>query len=143
MKTISPDIIVRWRCLPPEDPHWQSMRCLYAYVAPDKKEILYIGKSWGVSVRGRWGREAKSGFWDDLEKKRKIKKHIALLSEVSLTYSGILTEKLLADIESLLIIGEQPWGNIQNKKSRIGRPGLIVKCSGSWPGQARFYQDNA
>ena len=49
------------------------MRCLYAYVAPNKKEILYIGKSWGVTVRGRWGRDAKSSFWDDLEKERKIK----------------------------------------------------------------------
>ena len=143
MKTISPDIIVRWRFLPPEDPDWQSMRCLYAYVAPNKKEILYIGKSWGVTVRGRWGRDAKSSFWDDLEKKQKIKKHFVLLGEVSLTYSGRLTEKLLADIESLLIMGEQPWGNIQSKKSRIARPGLTIECSGSWPGQARFYQDNA
>ena len=143
MKTISPDIIVHWRFLPLEDPSWQSMRRLYAYVAPNKKEILYIGKSWGVTVKGRWGRDAKSAFWEDLEKKRKITKHFALLGEVNLTYSGRLTEKLLADTESLLIMGEQPWGNIQCRQSRIARPSLTVECAGSWPGQAKFYRDNA
>ena len=143
MKTISPDIIVRWRFLSSEDPDWRSTRRLYAYVAPNKKKILYIGKAWSVTVKGRWERYAKSDFWDDLEKKQKINKHFVLLGEVSLTYSGRLTKELLADIESLLIMAEQPWGNIQSKQSRIARPGLIIECSGSWPGKARFYKDNA
>jgi hypothetical protein len=143
MKTISPDIVVRWRFLAPEDFGWDSMQCLYAYIAPDKKEILYIGKSWSVSVKGRWNRNAKEKFWNDLERKRKIKSHFALLGEVSLTYTGRLTDKLLADVESLLILGEQPWGNIQSKQERIARPGLVVECSGSWLGQAKFYKDNA
>lgn len=143
MKSMSPDINVRWRYLTREDLDWASMRCLYAYVAPNNKEILYIGKSWGVSVKARWGRTAKERFWDDLERNRKIKSHFALLGSVSLTYRGRLTSELLSDIESLLIQGEQPWGNIQSKQSRIPRPGLVVECSGSWPGQARFYKDNA
>ncbi len=143
MKSISPDIIVLWRFLPLADPDWESVRCLYAYLAPDGKEILYIGKSWSVTVKGRWNRDAKYGFWDDLEKKRKIKRHGVLLGEVSLTYNGRLTTKLLADTESLLITAEQPWGNIQSKQSRIARPGLTIECSGKWPGQAKFYQDNA
>jgi hypothetical protein len=67
----SPDIIVRWRFLPPEDSGWNSMRCLYAYVAPNMKEILYIGKSWGV--KARWDRTAKENFWNDLVKRTKDK----------------------------------------------------------------------
>jgi hypothetical protein len=143
MKTISPDINVHWRYLTLDDPDWASMRCLYAYVSPNKNEILYIGKSWGVSVKARWGRTAKKSFWNDLERKRRIKNHFALLGTISLTYKGRLTSELLSDIESLLIRGEQPWGNIQCKQSRIPRPGLVVECAGSWPGQARFYKDNA
>lgn len=143
MKTISSDITVQWHFLAPDDPGWKSMRCLYAYVAPNKKEILYIGKSWGVTVKARWNRTAKEDFWNDLERKRKIRKHFALLGEVDLTHRVRLTKELLADVESLLILGEQPWGNIQSKLSRIPRPGLVVECSGSWPGQARFYKDNA
>ena len=143
MKTISPDIIVRWHFLSPEDPGWKSMRCLYAYVAPNKKEILYIGKCWGVTVKARWVRTAKESFWNDLERNRKIEEHFVLLGEVGLTYRRRLTNELLADVESLLIMGEQPWGNIQCKESRIPRPGLVVRCAGSWPGKARFYKDNA
>jgi len=140
---ISPDIIVNWKFLKPEDFEWGERRCLYSYIAPNKKEILYIGKSWGVTVKGRWKREAKENFWSDLERDRGISGHFALYGAVLLNYSGRLTEKLLADTESLLIMAEQPWGNIQSKNSRILRPSLIVECSGSWPGNARFYKDNA
>jgi hypothetical protein len=142
IKNISPDIIVKWRLLQPDDEGWLSSQCLYAYITVDKKEILYIGKAWGVSVRGRWNRASKENFWDDLERKRRIFNHLVLLGKLTITYSGRLTSKLLADTESLLIMGEQPWGNIQSRKSRIKRPGLIVKCEGEWPGKVRFYKDN-
>lgn len=142
MTNISPHAIVQWRILTPQDEGWKSLRCLYAYLSHDQKEILYIGKAWGVSVRGRWNRAGKMRFWDDLENKRKIIKHLVLLGIVELTYSGRLTETLLMDIESLFIMGEQPWGNIQCKNSRIHRPGLIIKCEGTWPGKAKFYKDS-
>ncbi len=142
MNKIFPDAVVRWRFLRPEDEGWKSLQCLYAYLAPNKKEILYIGKAWGVTARARWNRAGKENFWHDLEKQRKIFKHFVLLGNVNLTYRGQLTEKLLADIESLLIMGEKPWGNILSKKSRISRPGLIVKCEGEWPGKVKFYIDN-
>jgi len=45
------------------------------------REILYIGKSWGVTVRGRWNRTAKEGFWDDLETERGIHEHRVLFGE--------------------------------------------------------------
>ncbi len=142
MNNFLPDVLVRWRFLNPDDEGWKSIQCLYAYLSPDKKEILYIGKAWGVTVQARWNQAGKENFWTDLEKKRKIFEHLALLGNVTLTYKGRLTEKLLADIESLLIMGEQPWGNIQSMKSRISRSGLIVKCEGRWPGKAKFYKDN-
>ena len=137
------DIAIRWSFLTPEDSDWQSKRCLYAYVASSKKEILYIGKSWGVTVKGRWRRDAKANFWEDLEDDRGIHNHFAMIGQLDLNYAGRLTEKLLADVESLLIRAELPWGNIQSRESRITRPGMIVECSGSWPGLAKFYKDNA
>lgn len=42
-----------------------------------------------------------------------------------------LTGQLLADVESLLIYQEQPWGNIQSRISRNSRPGMRVHCSGT------------
>jgi hypothetical protein len=92
-------------------------------------------------VRARWHRFAKEGFWNDLEKHRKIKNHYTLLGEVNLAYKGRLTDQLLADVESLLILTEQPWGNIQSKQSRISRHGLVVQCSGTWPSRQEVYSD--
>jgi hypothetical protein len=143
IEKISPDIVVEWRILKADDEGWSSSRCLYAYITTNKKEILYIGKAWGVTVKGRWNRASKENFWNDLERKRGIFEHLVLLGNVTLSYSGRLTSELLVDIETLLIMGEQPWGNIQSKQSRIPRPGLVVECAGVWPGQARFYADNA
>lgn len=140
---VSPAVTVQWHALSAEHFGWNALRCLYAYLAPDKREILYIGKAWGVTVRGRWNRTAKEAFWKDLEKQRGIRKHCPLVGEVQLNYSGRLSSALLADVESLLIVAEQPWGNIQSKNSRTVRPGLAVECVGQWPGRARVYVDNA
>lgn len=137
------DIKVTWHQLNDEHPAWSARRCLYAYIAPKTREILYIGKAWGVTVRGRWCRAAKERFWDDLERERGIYKHGALFGDVQLGYPGRLSSKLLADIESLLIFAEQPWGNIQSKNSRITRPGLSVECKGAWLGCSKIYVDNA
>lgn len=141
--SISPDITIRWHPLTADHEGWKTKRCLYAYLAPRTNEILYIGKAWGVTVRGRWSRTAKENFWKDLERERGIRAHSPLFGEVELHYPGNLSSKLLADIESLLIAAEQPWGNIQSRNSRIARPGLAVKCIGRWPGRARIYVDNA
>lgn len=141
-KGIKPDVTIQWRLLQPADEGWARLRCLYAYITTNKKEILYIGKAWGVTVKGRWNRAGKEHFWNDLEKKREIYKHLVLIGDVTLSTDSRLTSQLLADIESLLIMDEQPWGNIQSKHSRIPRPGLIVNCSGQWPGKVKDYKDN-
>lgn len=115
------------------DPLWDLARGLYAYIAPNGSEILYIGKVDGTTVRNRWTRSAKESFWDDLEKKRQIRQHIVIVGEIELDEGCRLTRELLADIESLLIKRLQPWGNIQSRYSRIPRPGLRVICKGDWP----------
>ena len=141
---IESDVAIHWQFLDEkDDPGWRARRCLYAYLAPDRHEILYIGKAWGVTVRGRWNRPAKEPFWMDLEKQRGIFEHYVLLGEPRLNYAGRFSSQLLTDIESLLIAAEQPWGNIQSRNTRISRPGLAVKCSGKWPRRARVYVDNA
>lgn len=114
--------------------------CLYAYLGPPSDEILYIGKSWGVSVQQRWVRSAKPAFWADLERERGIRKHRPIVGLVQLSRAARLNRKLLADIESLLIYAEKPWGNIQSQASRIRRPGLLIQCRGDWPGR-KVYRD--
>ena len=130
---------VRWKGIAgPKDPAWRTRRCLYAYLAPDGQEVLYVGKAWGKStVRSRWNADDKDGFWDDLEQQRDIHKHVVLVGRVSVGDGDRLTNELLLDSESLLIYRVKPWGNIQAKESRIRRPGLRVRSSGDdWPGPA-------
>jgi hypothetical protein len=137
-----PHVEVDWRSLNGEDDAgWNLVRCLYGYLAPDMREILYIGKSWGVSVRGRWSRSAKSDFWDDLEAERKIARHYVLLGQIALFGESRLSRQLLADVESLLIFHLAPWGNIQSTRTRISRPGLVVRCVGAWPVKQQFFED--
>jgi hypothetical protein len=64
---------VKWRYIRvDDDPAWDWSRVLYSYLDPAGKEILYIGKAVGTTVRGRWNRSAKENFWDDLEEERGI-----------------------------------------------------------------------
>jgi hypothetical protein len=128
-----PRVTVHWHALKEGHSDWQRIRCLYAYVAPYRGEILYIGKAWGVTVRGRWNRSAKEHFWGDLERDRDIHSHLALIGEIQLRYAGRLSAQLLADVETLLIRAERPWGNVQCRNRRIARPGLLVECVGEWP----------
>jgi hypothetical protein len=131
---------VHWHMIDPNHPIGNAVRCLYAYLDPESHEILYVGKAWGKSVRER--RIEKQSFWRVLETERGIYKHVALIGVPELEQGGRLTKELLADIESLLIIHEQPCGNKQCRKSRIRRPGLVVHCLGAWPGAPTTYVDD-
>lgn len=139
---MTPDAYVLWRYLKPRDDGWRRLRCLYAYLVPRTREVLYIGKAWGVSVRARWRRSGKDAFWDDLERERRILKHVAVIGEILLPRSKRLSHELLCDIESLLIQQVQPWGNIQSRISRTARPGFVVVCRGAWPVRKKVYTDN-
>ena len=134
-------IEVEWKALKEEDPRWNYSRCLYAYLAPNGNEILYIGKAWGTSVRNRRSWSSKKEFWKDLKKQRGIKHHVPLIGQIYLRKGVRLTRQLLADVESLLIQIEKPWGNIQSRDTRIRRPGMQVKCAGEWPSRRKIYRD--
>jgi hypothetical protein len=51
------------------------------------------------------------------------------------------TFELLADVESLLIMRLQPYGNISATMSRIARPNLRVHCIGAWPFARASFRD--
>lgn len=125
------------------DPEWDRTNCLYAYLKIEDSEILYVGKAYGekTSVRDRFKAEDKQKLWDDLEKKRGITKVYVLVGELHLPEDQNLTEELLKDIETLLIYEEDPWGNIMGKETRTSRPGMIVKCIGSWPGRRKYVDE--
>jgi hypothetical protein len=133
---------IKWRRIRGEsDLAWDWTRVLYAYLDHLAKEILYIGKADGITVRQRWTRSSKVAFWDALERERGIKKHVVLVGDVAIESGRRLSRELLADVESLLIKRVQPWGNIMNRESRISRPGLRVVCVGGWSGWSSEYQD--
>ena len=126
------NVVVEWRELYDWDDGWHADCALYAYCTVGGSEILYIGKADGTTVRRRWNRSGKEGFWDALERKRGIYHHAVFLGEIALVRGCRLTRELLADVESLLIKRVRPWGNIQCQESRTSRPGLRVLCEGEW-----------
>jgi len=132
---------VRWRMASDDSQLWDYVRALYAYFTADNKEILYIGKAGGKTVRERWNRSAKKEFWDALERERNIHEHVVRVGEIWLDEGRKLSRELLLDVESLLIKRLQPWGNIRSRSSRISRPGLRVRCQGDWPLKRREFHD--
>lgn len=124
---------------------WGVSRGLYAYLnldSGDDEEILYIGKVDGTTVRRRWNRSGKQGFWDSLEQERGIYSHGIIVGLIEVPAGRRLSRELITDIESLLINRLCPWGNIQCRNSRISRLGLTVKCEGVWPLGECLYVDN-
>jgi hypothetical protein len=59
----------------------------------------------------------------------------SVVGDVGLMAGGRLTQELLADLESLLIRWEQPWANIQGRRTEFLRPGMVVRCTGPSPGR--------
>lgn len=135
---------ISWNGVNPEDPSLRHCRgVLYAYIAPDLREILYIGKAYGCSVYERWCRTGKESFWDALEDERGITEHAVIVGEVVDSNYRRITEQMITDIEGLLIYRLKPWGNIQSTQSRgITRPGLRVICEGPhWVHERRNFID--
>lgn len=124
-----------------EDPRWKDNCGLYAYTKTGGREILYLGKMDGCTVRQRWNARDKTAFWRDLEKQRGIFHHGVIVGDVIISAGSRLTRELICDIESLLIHKVRPWGNIACLKSRISRPGLRVSCTGNWPLSERVFLD--
>jgi hypothetical protein len=123
-----------------DDKRWRHDLALYAYLAPIKPEIYYLGKCDRTSVRGRASYSAKEGAWDCINERSKT--HRVIVAEIEVDQK--LTRELLADIESLLIFIIQPCCNVQNKKSRgkHSRPGMRVECKGeAWPLSQHVYHE--
>ena len=136
---------VDWNWLPGEDhedPAWKLERVLYALVAPESHEVVYIGKSWGP-VRRRWLAEDKDGLWGHLERKLGMNEHGFVVGIVDPQGRRTLTRQLLEDIEGLLIYEVSPVGNVQGCASRGAcRLGMKVRCTGAWPHRKRRFADS-
>lgn len=77
------DVSLNWNSINGEDdPRWSYLRAVYAYIAPEDDEILYIGKADVCSVRRRW--REKEQFWRDLERERKIFSHARIVADLLL-----------------------------------------------------------
>ena len=125
-----------------DDPRWAYERALYAYLAPVKAAINYIGKCYGTTVRQRSHYKAKSDVWDCIE--QRTKSHRPIVAEFELPEGTNLSKKLVDDIECLLIFRLQPPCNVQCKSSRgrYRRPGMKVVCLGkAWPLSVRTFKD--
>ena len=125
-----------------DDPRWRYERTLYAYLAPVKAAIYYVGKCFGTTVRRRWNYDEKSDVWDCINKS--VNSHRLIVAEFELPEGMNLTNKLVDDIECLLILRLQPPFNVQCKSSRgrYRRPGMTIRClGGAWPLSERTFKD--
>ena len=123
-----------------DDSRWRHDLALYAYLAPVRAEIYYLGKCDRTTVRGRASYSAKAGAWDCINQRSKT--HCVIVAEIEVGHR--LTRELLADIESLLIFEIQPCCNVQNTASRgkHSRPRMRIECCGkAWPLSRRVFWD--
>ena len=113
--------------------------CLYAYLHPATRDVLYIGKTADLTVRQRFVSNFKRKF-NDLYARLGIVTVDVLAARIESNISSRLTRQWLDDLESLLILRVQPALNQQKRKSRSKtRPGTVVVCTGAWPlDRARF-----
>lgn len=125
-------IRVHWHD-PDEHPDlWKLCHGFYLYGHPEEDEILYIGKVDGTTVRQRWSRGAKRGFWNALETDRNLYEHTLMVGIIEPEAGKRLSREIIYDVESLLINRIQPWGNIQCCNTHITRTRLKVRCKGDW-----------
>ena len=141
-RTPTPAVTLHWHAVGEhDDPHWQHDLALYAYLAPVKGEIYYLGKCDRTTVRGRASYSAKPAVWDCINKL--CKSHRVIVAEIEVEQR--LTRELVSDIESLLIYEITPCCNWQNTASRgkHSRAGMRVECRGNaWPLSRRIFWDD-
>jgi hypothetical protein len=134
-------VTLRWYVVTSDqDSRWGNNLALYAYLAPVRREILYLGKCDRTTVRRRACYSAKSATWDRVN--QRSKSHRLIVAEIEVNRR--LTRQLLADIESLIIYSIQPSCNVQHTRSRgrYNRPGMRVECRGAvWPLSRRVFWD--
>ena len=127
-------IEVQWTFLDHDRPPlWADCFCLYAYLHPEHDGLLYVGKAEYSTVPERLHGDHKAELFDDIYHEYEIEQVRVLHGELLLEEGHRRSSELLGDVESLLIMRLQPFGNIQSRSSRIMRPGLRVECTGDWP----------
>jgi len=137
----SADATIDWRVLEAGDDELYSSQCLYVMAHPVTRKILYLGKADYSTVARRLLCGSKLGVWEALDS-YDLEGCAVLVGQVQMPRGKRLSSKLLANIESLLIMIEQPPGNSHCKRSRLPRPGLLVRCVGDWKGRGEYYLDN-
>lgn len=121
---------------------WHLCPSLYCYFIPEKKnKIVYIGQCSGTTPWSRLRGSHKKGVFRDIAKQFELGTGELEIVVGEISCEGRFTKQMLADVESLLIYREKPWGNIQSRESRIQRPGLSVSCEGLWHGKRTKYID--
>lgn len=135
---IFPDATIEWRKLKPGEAGWDYSRCLYAFKDRRTGEIVYLGKAGRQTVAQRFMCRRKDGLWEYMDENG-IHECDMLLGEVFLDDGRRYSEKLLWDIERLLISAIRPCGNVSGIRSSGGRADLCVECIGRWPGGRRIY----
>ena len=130
---------VEWSYTGPSEESLEFSRVLYAYLHPNTDEILYVGKADYCSVRERFGGAHKEEIFFNIIADHGLSTLHAIVGVLSTEQR--FSSELLSDVESLLIMATQPQYNRQSKKSRISRPGLIVRCSGDWPLKDKTFKD--
>ena len=127
-------VVVDWQTLRSKrDPLWEACFCLYAYLHPQRRSLLYVGKADYCSIRQRWRGEHKDDLFDFFEESYGLRGVEVIQGEIEMPSKRRLSSALVCDIESLLIYRLRPPGNIAATRSRTLRPGLRVKCTGDWP----------
>ena len=136
------DIWVRWAELRQERNRlWSANYCVYSYLHPNRDWLLYIGKAGGSTVRQRLSGDHKLRLFRDIRKDYGIEDIRVLVGVLELENGRYRTDELLADVESLLIMRLQPYGNSSATRNRISRPSLRVHCTGDWPFKRASFRD--
>jgi hypothetical protein len=136
------DVWVHWTELDSDDdPRWAGQYCVYAYLHPTRDTLLYIGKADYSTVGGRFHGDHKAQLFDDIWRVYGVDEVRVLHGELELEEGYRRSSELLADVESLLIMRLQPFGNVSAMQSRIARPGLRVYCEDDWPFKRRRFHD--
>lgn len=133
---------VEWALLASRaDPRWREGLGLYAYLHPKRDWLLYLGKCDFSTVRTRLHGGHKKRLFDDIRRDYDVDTFRTIHGRLRLHEGRRRSSELLSDVESLLIMRLQPYGNIQSRRHRISRPGLRVHCTGEWPFKQWRYHD--
>ncbi|MES9851047.1 MAG: hypothetical protein ABW170_04360 [Candidatus Thiodiazotropha sp. L084R] len=137
------EIEIHWTFAENEDDEILNFhRVLYAYTDGAGKNIFYIGKADGCSVKQRLRGSHKKDVFEYLEKKVGLSEYGLAVGEFHLPEGRRLSPELISDAESLLIYILKPRANIQSVESRISRPGMELICYGDWPYHENHFVDD-